>query len=154
MSGASVSLSALVTPRAPSARGSYLLRGPGARARPTGWGLVLARPSREGDDGRASPAHAWFFFGGFVLFPLWWAAACAPVPQAAAGPGEKWEGQVGDDVQREYGVSVSRIAGDGVADGCWLDARTWRTRCRVMAGVSVVTYVPFIVLVAVFVPRA
>lgn len=97
---------------------------------------MLARPSREGDDGRASPAHAWFFFGGFVLFPLWWAAACAPVPQAAAGPGEKWEGQVGDDVQREY------------------DARTWRTRCRVMAGVSVVTYVPFIVLVAVFVPRA
>lgn len=34
------------------------------------------------------------------------------------------------------------------------DAKSWRIRCRVMAVVSFMTYVPFIVLVAVFVPRS
>ncbi|KAF7340098.1 WD-REPEATS-REGION domain-containing protein [Mycena venus] len=33
------------------------------------------------------------------------------------------------------------------------DARTWRTRCRIMAVVSFLTYVPFVVLVAVFARR-
>lgn len=31
-----------------------------------------------------------------------------------------------------------------------IDAKSWRTRCRVMAGVSLLTYVPFIVLVVIF----
>ncbi|EEB97888.1 hypothetical protein MPER_02698 [Moniliophthora perniciosa FA553] len=31
------------------------------------------------------------------------------------------------------------------------DANSWRKRCRVMAVVSMFTYVPFIVLVAIFV---
>jgi hypothetical protein len=30
------------------------------------------------------------------------------------------------------------------------DAKSWRRRCRIMAGVSLITYIPFIVLVAVF----
>lgn len=30
------------------------------------------------------------------------------------------------------------------------DARSWRFRCRVMAGISLFTYVPFIVCVAIF----
>ncbi|KAN0127953.1 hypothetical protein V8E53_013575 [Lactarius tabidus] len=30
------------------------------------------------------------------------------------------------------------------------DARSWRFRCRVMAAISLVTYVPFIVYVAIF----
>jgi hypothetical protein len=30
------------------------------------------------------------------------------------------------------------------------DARSWRFRCRVMAGISLITYVPFIVCVAIF----
>ena len=33
------------------------------------------------------------------------------------------------------------------------DARSWRFRCRVMSAISLFTYIPFIVLVAVFVPR-
>ena len=34
-----------------------------------------------------------------------------------------------------------------------IDARSWRFRCRVMSVISLFTYIPFIVLVAVFVPR-
>jgi hypothetical protein len=34
------------------------------------------------------------------------------------------------------------------------DAKSWRFRCRVMSVVSLLTYVPFIVLVAVFVPKS
>ena len=30
------------------------------------------------------------------------------------------------------------------------DAKSWRRRCRIMAGVSFITYIPFIVLVAIF----
>ena len=30
------------------------------------------------------------------------------------------------------------------------DAKSWRKRCRIMAGTSLVTYIPFIVLVAIF----
>jgi hypothetical protein len=30
------------------------------------------------------------------------------------------------------------------------DARTWRFRCRIMAGVSLITYIPFIVLVSIY----
>ena len=48
---------------------------PPAPVQPTPWTLRL-----RGDDAEGSPAHAWAFFAGFVLFPLWWAAACAPIP--------------------------------------------------------------------------
>ena len=30
------------------------------------------------------------------------------------------------------------------------DAKSWRRRCRIMAGASLITYIPFIALVAVF----
>ena len=35
----------------------------------------------------------------------------------------------------------------------YADARSWRFRCRVMSVISLFTYIPFIVLVAIFVPR-
>ncbi|KAJ7063007.1 hypothetical protein B0H15DRAFT_1028158 [Mycena belliarum] len=135
MSGASVSLSALVTRarRPPAARTSCA--GP-ARARGRrGGGLCSRAPAGRGR--RAGEPRARVVFLRRVrALPAVVGGRLRACAAGAAGPGEKWEGQVGDDVQREY------------------DARTWRTRCRVMAGVSVVTYVPFIVLVAVFVPRA
>ncbi len=31
-----------------------------------------------------------------------------------------------------------------------LDAKSWRFRCRIMTGISFITYIPFIVLVAIF----
>ncbi|KAJ7868732.1 hypothetical protein B0H14DRAFT_2728684 [Mycena olivaceomarginata] len=133
MSQVSIPISALVSPHAPSVARSgmgmaYHMQDPRrpARTQPTGWGLTL------GDDGGRSPVHAWLFFTGFVLFPLWWVAAFGRRGD------EKGKGRaqvVLDDPQVEF------------------DARSWRRRCRIMAGVSLVTYVPFIVLLAVFLSR-
>jgi len=74
-----------------------------------------------------------FFFIGFILFPLWWAAAFIPVRRTRRLGGTDVEKSVIlDDPQLEH------------------DAKSWRRRCRVMAGVSLITYIPFIVLVAIF----
>lgn len=77
------------------------------------------------------------FFIGFILFPVWWVAALIiRIPKTRSiGGGEAEKGVVLDDPQVEF------------------DARSWRTRCRVMAVVSLFTYIPFIVLVAVFASR-
>ncbi|KAJ7505814.1 hypothetical protein B0H11DRAFT_2153994 [Mycena galericulata] len=142
----SLPISALVAPHAPSVARSaggtaYHMRDPRKppRVQPTGWALAFG-------DGRwwqggGSPLHAWLFFVGFVLFPLWWVAGfCVPVPRTRRIGGDAEEkGRAGlvvlDDPQVEF------------------DARSWRRRCRIMAGISLVTYIPFIVLLAVFVPR-
>ncbi|KAJ7196094.1 hypothetical protein GGX14DRAFT_474075 [Mycena pura] len=135
----SLPISALVTPRAPSVAPSaggtsYHMRDPRKppRVQPTRWGLTL---------GASSPPHAWLFFAGFVLFPLWWIAGlCVPVPRTRriGGDGDIEKGTeqvVLDDPQMEF------------------DARTWRKRCRIAAGLSLITYVPFIALLAVFLSR-
>ncbi|KAJ6554895.1 hypothetical protein DFH09DRAFT_1165835 [Mycena vulgaris] len=139
-SHASLPISALVSPHAPSVARSaggtaYHMRDPRKppRVQPTGWGL------ESGDGG--SPAHAWLFFIGFVLFPLWWVAGfCVPVPRTR---------RLGGDAE-EKGRTAPVVLDDPQVE---FDARSWRKRCRIMAGVSLVTYVPFIVLIAVFVPR-
>ncbi|THV05403.1 hypothetical protein K435DRAFT_104713 [Dendrothele bispora CBS 962.96] len=84
-----------------------------------------------------SPVHAWLFFLGFVLFPLWWIGGfLVGIPRTRKlGEGEHEKGVVLDDPQVEH------------------DALSWRTRCRVMAVISLFTYVPFIILVAILVPR-
>jgi hypothetical protein len=127
-----------------------------ARTQPTGWGLTL------GDDGGRSPVHAWLFFTGFVLFPLWWVAAFGvPIPQTRR-LGDEEEGDekgkgraqvVLDDPQVEFGMSFPLCSWSQVLMCVDADARSWRRRCRIMAGVSLVTYVPFIVLLAVFLSR-
>ncbi|KAF7365607.1 hypothetical protein MVEN_00434200 [Mycena venus] len=144
MSQASLPISALVSPHAPSVARSgmgtaYHMQDPRKppRVQPTRWGLVLGDGGWR--QGGGSPVHAWLFFLGFVLFPLWWVAGfCVPIPQTRRlgdEEGEKGRGLVVDDPQWEF------------------DAKSWRKRCRIMAGVSLVTYVPFIVLLAVFLRR-
>lgn len=135
-------ISALVSPHAPSVARSgmgtaYHMQDPRKppRVQPTGWGLALGDGGWR--QGGGSPVHGWFFFIGFVLFPLWWVAGfLVPIPQTRRlGDEEKEKGReqvVLDDPQVEF------------------DAKSWRKRCRIMAGVSLVTYVPFIVLLAVF----
>jgi len=98
------------------------------RVQPTPWGLRLRTEFEDG-----SSIHAWFFFLGFIIFPLWWLASVWRIPQTRSVGGSEVEKAVTlDDPQVEH------------------DARTWRIRCRIMAGVSLVTYIPFIVLVALF----
>jgi len=101
------------------------------RKQDTGWALTF----RE-DDEVGSPIQAWFFFVGFVLFPLWWAASIMRTPKTRHVGGSDTEKAVTlDDPQVEH------------------DAKVWRFRCRIMAAISFVTYIPFIVLIAVFAPR-
>lgn len=54
-----------------------------------------------------SPLHAWFFFLGFVAFPMWWVASFVGVPRtrrlAAGNAGNAEKGVVLDDPQVEYG---------------------------------------------------
>ncbi|KAF5372269.1 hypothetical protein D9757_009647 [Collybiopsis confluens] len=86
-------------------------------------------------EGGGSPPHAWLFFIGFIIFPLWWLASFLKIPRTRRIEGGGHDGQksvVLDDPQVEH------------------DAKSWRNRCRFMGAVSLVTYVPFIVLVAIF----
>lgn len=101
------------------------------KVHPTEWSLRL-----RSEDDPGSPFPAWCFFIGFILFPIWWVASFVPIPKTRRLEGTDAEkGVTLDDPQVEH------------------DARTWRLRCRVMSAVSLLTYIPFIVLVAVFVPR-
>ncbi|PBK67199.1 hypothetical protein ARMSODRAFT_889352 [Armillaria solidipes] len=142
ISQASIPISALISPHAPSISQRstiYHMRDPRKppRVQPTPW--TLSFPNRAHSvgwaDGGGSPLHAWLFFFGFVLFPIWWVAGLlVRIPETRRiGDADTLEkGVVLDDPQVEH------------------DAKSWRKRCRIMAAVSLVTYVPFIVLVAVF----
>lgn len=57
-----------------------------------------------------SPLHAWMFFIGFVVFPLWWMASFVGVPETrrlgestGGGNGAMEKGVVLDDPQVEFG---------------------------------------------------
>ncbi|KAL6304440.1 hypothetical protein BKA93DRAFT_733135 [Sparassis latifolia] len=131
----SIPISALVAPHAPSLSMSstYHMHDPRKppRVMPTEWALRFRSQDEEG-----SPLQAWCFFIGFILFPLWWIASFSPIPKTREVGGTDSEKAVTiDNPQVEH------------------DARTWRFRCRVMSAVSFLTYIPFIVLVAIFVPR-
>ncbi|TFK48763.1 hypothetical protein OE88DRAFT_1634181 [Heliocybe sulcata] len=135
LSQASIPVHAIVMPHVPSISRSstYHMRDPRRppKIQPTPWSLRL--PSEEED---GSPIHAWIFFIGFLLFPIWWVASFLPIPRTRQMGGTDTEKAVTlDDPQIEH------------------DARIWRRRCRIMAFVSLFTYIPFIVLVAVFVSR-
>ena len=119
LSQASIPISALVSPHAPSiARsGAYHMRDP--RKPPpiqsTTWSLAFPSQVREGEarwawkgwvERGGSPLHAWLFFIGFILFPLWWAAAFIPVRRTRRlGSMDAEKGVVLDDPQLEHGES-------------------------------------------------
>lgn len=134
MSQASIPISALVSPHAPSIApsGKFHMRDPRRppkKLAETPWTLHFG-----GDDDPGSSVHAWCFFVGFVLFPVWWVAALfLRTPRTRVVGDEK--GVSLDDPQIEH------------------DAKAWRFRCRVMSVVSLFTYIPFIILVVYFVRR-
>ena len=105
LSHTSIPVSALVSPRVPSVSRSltsaYHMRDPKKppRVQPTSWGL---RFRTEFEDG--SPIHAWFFFLGFILFPIWWLASVWQIPQTRSVGGSDVEKAVTlDDPQVEHG---------------------------------------------------
>ena len=109
LSHASIPVSALVSPRAPSVSKSltsaYHMRDPRKppRVQPTSWGLRLGTEVEDG-----SPTHAWFFFLGFIFFPLWWFASVWRIPQTRSVGGSEVEKAVTlDDPQVEHGRLTS-----------------------------------------------
>ena len=102
-----------------------------------------------------SPLHSWLFFIGFILFPLWWIATFLPIPRTRRlGGTDAEKGVTLDDPQVEHGKRCQFLL-EPLVDQTFLlffvpDAKSWRIRCRFMAVVSLVTYIPFIVLVAVY----
>ncbi|KAI0298148.1 hypothetical protein B0F90DRAFT_1632918 [Multifurca ochricompacta] len=136
LSQRSIPISALVTPHAPSiglTSPAYHMRDPRRPPRhmETGWALRFRTKEEEG-----SPVQAWFFYVALVLFPLWWIGAVWRVPKTRVVGGTDTEKAVPlDDPQIEF------------------DARSWRFRCRVMAVISLFTYIPFIVCIAIFAGR-
>jgi hypothetical protein len=97
-----------------------------------------------------------------VLFPLWWVAAFGvPIPQTRR-LGDEEEGDekgkglaqvVLDDPQVEFGISFPLCSWCEDVCGCRCDSEVGEETVSNLAGVSLVTYVPFIILLAVFLSR-
>ena len=82
----------------------------------TPWSLSFPSQLHEGEfrwswrgwvERGGSPLHAWIFFIGFIIFPLWWAAAlCIPIPRTRRlGGTDAEKGVILDDPQVEHGNS-------------------------------------------------
>ena len=67
---------------------------------PTEW-----TPHLRSEDEDASPMHAWAFFVGFILFPVWWLAAFWPIPKTRrVGDTDAEKAVTLDDPQVEHGA--------------------------------------------------
>ena len=126
ISGASIPLSAFVAPHAPSITPSsvFHMRDPRkpARIQDTPWTLSLPEKAVMADgsiggrwevngwtDRGGSPVHAWLFFLGFLLFPVWWIGGFAvPILRTRKlENGDAEKGQVVlDDPQVEHGTPI------------------------------------------------
>ena len=125
LSQASIPISAFMSPHAPSvtrsAASTYHMRDPRkpARIRDTPWSLSFPDEAPEGGsrwslngwtERGGSPLHAWLFFIGFVIFPLWWlAGSVVPIPRTRRlDSGDAEKGVVLDDPQVEHGTQITR----------------------------------------------
>jgi hypothetical protein len=182
-SGRSIPFSAIVSPRPPDtgfSMGEYsmgfsdgreegvFMRHPNPRR--GGWGKVgwkvrFRPPKQKGteklvseflDDGEVTPLPGRLFYPAFIFPFLWMVASLLREPHLhrVSETEAKWD-------QREWEqsrIQVRSMFPPIIADLALTLAlivvfKTWRTRCRVMALVSLVTYLPIIVLLAIFVPR-
>jgi hypothetical protein len=119
LSQISIPISALVSPHAPSIAhsGNFHMRDP--RKPPpihsTPWSLSFPTQWQPGESRWAlqnwvarggSPRHAWLFFIGFIIFPLWLVGAFLSIPRTRRiGGTDAEKGVVLDDPQVEYGMS-------------------------------------------------
>ncbi|CCO31120.1 hypothetical protein BN14_05154 [Rhizoctonia solani AG-1 IB] len=122
---------------------SYRSNVTGARSNMTGARSTRTSASQRGPKRWQDklPLQGWCFLVGFILPFAWWYAAFTRAEKGYYGGGvwsqdveTQWEG-VRTDVHRDDGH---------------IDAHTWRFRCRLMTALSIVIYVPVIVLAAVF----
>ncbi|EJC98474.1 uncharacterized protein FOMMEDRAFT_23708 [Fomitiporia mediterranea MF3/22] len=134
LSQSSIPLSAIVTPRAPSIDrlSQFHMRDPQKPPprRDIGWTLRFGSA-----DDKGSPFMAWAFWFGFLFPLLWWFASFWRIPKTR---------MVGTDTEKAVIVDDPFIE---------REAHAWRLRCRVASVVFFFTYLPVIVLLAVFAPR-
>ncbi|KAI4522250.1 hypothetical protein K525DRAFT_199262 [Schizophyllum commune Loenen D] len=112
---------------------------------PTPW-----LPSRD------APRSAWLFFVGFVLFPAWWLGGLLPAkPRPCVFGTHSDAEQLVGDVESVAATRRESKRGSILVNNAQPehDARSWQFRCRVLGAISLVTYVPFIVCLAIFAPR-
>ncbi|KAF8515271.1 hypothetical protein JB92DRAFT_74652 [Gautieria morchelliformis] len=146
LSQSSIPLRAIVSPKPPSIdrNSSYHMRDPAlppSRRTSTQW---TGSARMDENIGRVFPLQAWAFVMGFLVFPLWWVAAAAPV-------GWGWArrdvgGKNGKGTWSEEELAARAVIEHDVA-------YTWRRRCRFMSLLGLLVYIPLIVLLAVLVPR-
>ncbi|KAF7319933.1 WD-REPEATS-REGION domain-containing protein [Mycena kentingensis (nom. inval.)] len=121
MSQSSIPISALISPHAPSIalstrHNAFHMRDPHKppKIQLTAWTLSMGEVSlsrgswRRYTETGGSPLHAWLFFAGFVIFPIWWVASFMNVLQTRR-VGHDIEGKgtaevVLDDPQVEHGA--------------------------------------------------
>jgi hypothetical protein len=111
LTNASIPVSAIVSPHAPSlstrgAGGWYHMRDPQRpTTTPTSWTPTLSSKV-DGQRVGGSPVHCWLFLVGFILFPAWWIASVLGVPNTRTlnEEGEKGQRVVVDDPQIERGM--------------------------------------------------
>jgi hypothetical protein len=117
LSQASIPISALISPHAPSIgrTGTFHMRDPRKPSpiQSTPWSLSLPSQVQTGEarwgwrgwvERGGSPLHSWLFFIGFILFPLWWIAAFLPIPRTRRlGGTDAEKGVMLDDPQVEHG---------------------------------------------------
>jgi len=85
-----------------------------------------------------TPTSGLLFYPGFLFPPLWWIGSFLR--------GEKFDSQMASKSRwTSWRVQLAREQA--------LSASIWRDRCRFMALISLVTYLPVIVLLAVFIPK-
>jgi hypothetical protein len=117
LSQASIPISALISPHAPSIgrSGTFHMRDPRKPSpiQSTPWSLAFPSQVQTGEarwgwsgwvERGGSPLHSWLFFIGFILFPLWWIAAFLPIPRTRRlGGTDAEKGVTLDDPQVEHG---------------------------------------------------
>jgi hypothetical protein len=156
MSQTSIPISALVSPHAPSVLhpGAYHMKDPRKpKIQATRWALAFKDMDNEEE---GSPVQAWLFFSGFILFPLWWVSSLWRIPKTRTVGGTDTEkAVVVDDPQVEHGTSMTLyfFFGKMLIRSTIADAKSWRFRCRIMSLISFFTYIPFIILLAIFLKR-
>jgi hypothetical protein len=115
----SIPMSALISPHAPSIQGSSIFHMRDPRRPPpiqtTTWSLSLpSSGSGSWLERGGSPLHAWLFFIGFLIFPIWWVAVFVGIPRTRRlGGNEVEKGVVLDDPQVEFGECLFQLRQTG-----------------------------------------
>jgi len=129
------------------------MRDPGRAPRRVGWGIEKGKQRQDGEkkSSTSTSMPVILFYAGFLLPFLWWIGGFftqyrSPFPSSSSSADK---GKQSADVEK--GKWDKREADE--ARNQETAFKTWRNRCRFMALVSLITYLPLVVLLAVFIPR-